>query len=210
MIRIKNIQITYLFIFFSCLAVSHTSNAQQSAVEFKKINITTETAKKGKSFTIQDPFMMDLPTSFRNLSDAEAQELMGGYRKPLLAFASENKKAKFVFNDSPTQWQENDYDMLQSFLKASIQNSFSKVEFIKTETVEINGQNYLLLEYYSELQDDKENIIARGSISTYNYTLYKVIKGRIYIFNFTSSFSERATWSKVFKQCGDSIEMRKK
>ncbi len=77
---------------------------------------------------IYEGVSIDLPKSFRPMSEALLQEKYVAARRPLAAYTDPNQQVAFGLNVSNTRWQAEDLAMLKDFYRASLLELYDEVD----------------------------------------------------------------------------------
>jgi hypothetical protein len=147
-----------------------------------------------------------LPEDFRLMTDQELATKYFTYRKPLAMFTNQDQTVDFGFNVSATAWSYDDLELLQKFYKSSIKNLYTNVTMLQEGIKEINKQKYIVFEFVSEINADKNNPIQQSK-RTYSYLLYTIVGEEVYIFNFTTPASMQNYWSPTADKVMKSLKL---
>jgi hypothetical protein len=147
-----------------------------------------------------------MPEEFRPMTDQEIARKYFSYRKPLVMLTNQDQTVDFGFNVSATTWEYKDLALLQKFYKSTIQNIYTNIAMVQEGIKEINGQNYIVFEFVSEVKSDKNSPLQQSK-KAYSYLLYTIVEDEVYIFNFTSPAHVRSYWSPVAEQMMKSIKL---
>lgn len=147
------------------------------------ILLFTSNQSKFKKVTLDKNVSIKLPVEFVVMSDDDIAARYPAYRKPIAMYISPDRFADFGYNVSNGVWG-NDIKLLRDVYKATINNSYNKVTFLRDTILTIKKRNYVEFEYVSEVEDKSGTQAAKPVIKTYTYTRYALQSGEIYIFTF--------------------------
>ena len=94
-----------------------------------------------------DNISLKVPQNFIQMTDQDRMDKVYSSKVPLAMFTNESQDATFGINYNIMQWTENDTELIYGFYKASINNLFDKVQFVKDEIKEINGRQFIIFEF---------------------------------------------------------------
>lgn len=152
---------------------------------------------KMKKIKLTDGVTAQVPADFRPMTDDEIAQRYFTYRKPVAMFTDGRAVVSFGLNIAATTWKYEDLPILKSFYKASIMQMFTEVKMLREEIEQINGRNYAVFEFISEVRSDPKAIIKRPPVVNYTYILYTVVGEKIYIINFTCPAEVRGDWQSI-------------
>lgn len=137
-----------------------------------------------------------LPSDFVPMSDDDLALKYPSTKKPLAMYTSADRNADFGLNVSKTVWPQNDLKILQKIYKSTIIEMYLKTAFLKEEIATIDGQQFIVFEFTSEVENFKK----------YTYVLYKIVKNHVYIFNFTCSQKVQGRWQPLLPKMVSTIK----
>lgn len=162
---------------------------------------------KLRKTTIAKNLTVGVPDTFMPLPDDGIAAKFPAQRKPLGAFTSPNGRIDFSVTQKPTSFNNQDYALLLKIYKASIQNMYSKVEFLAEDIRTINKKDFVVLEFVSTVNDTR-----RGSnlapIRRYQSVQYAIEGDQQYIFTFTAPVDEQAQWQPVARAIMASVVLK--
>lgn len=157
-----------------------------------------------KSVKIADVVTVKVPEHFVKLSDEQIADKIIASRKPLAMFSSPSGSADFsvsVGNSARNPWKDEDLALMASFQKSNIRALFTTVDFIQEKVQKINGQNFALFEFISEVKEK-----GKPPIRKYNHLLYTIRKKNVLIFSFICSEMERPLYEGIAEEMMKSIK----
>lgn len=153
---------------------------------------------------VADLVSVKVPNHFQKLNDDQMADKVLASRKPLAMYSSANGVADFsvsLGNSARNPWQDKDLKMMADFQRANIKALFTSVTFIQDKMVKINGQEFALFEFISEVKEK-----TKPAIRKYNYVMYTVKKKNVLIFSFVCSENERPLQEEVAETIMQSIK----
>ncbi len=177
---------------------SFSAFSQRKASQNEEVKLTRKTVIRTISAL--------LPEDFRPMTDQELAAKYFTYRKPIAMFTNQDQTVDFGFNVSATAWSYDDLELLQKFYKSSIQNLYTNVTMLQEGIKEINKQKYIVFEFVSEVNTDKNNPIQQSK-RAYSYLLYTIVEEEVYIFNFTTPASLQSYWSPIAGKVMKSLKL---
>ena len=92
---------------------------------------------------VSDGLTVSIPQGWRPMDGLDFTERYPSVRAPLAAYTNEERLVDFSVNVSATQWPDTDLDLAKEFFRASIMNSFDRVEMIEEGVHEINKKKFI-------------------------------------------------------------------
>jgi hypothetical protein len=138
---------------------------------------------------VADLVTVKVPESFKKLNDDQIADKIIASRKPLAMFSSPSGTADFsvsVGNSARNPWEDKDLKLMAEFQKSNIKAIFTSVEFTTDKIEKVNGQNFGIFEFISEVKEK-----GKPPIRKYNNVRYTIKKKNVLIFSFVCSEAER-------------------
>lgn len=159
---------------------------------------------------IYEGISVELPQSFRPMSEALLQEKYLAARRPLAAYTDPNRQVAFGLNVSNTRWQAGDLAMLKDFFRASLLELYDEVNFIKEEIEEIDGQSFAVFEFVSVVRpgEDEMSVINQKPIRQYTYIQYTIHDQKTWIFDFSVPARAQDEWQETAQEMMSSVRMK--
>ena len=155
----------------------------------------------GKNITV------GVPDGFQPLPDDGIAAKYPAPRKPLAVFSNPSGRVDFSVAQKPTTFSNRDYGLLLKIYKASIQNMYSKVQFLREDIRTVNKRDFVALEFVSTVTDNR-----RGSnlapIRKYQFVQYAIEGDQLYVFTFVAPAEEQAQWQPTAQAVMASISMK--
>jgi hypothetical protein len=162
---------------------------------------------KLKKTAITKNISVGVPEGFQALPDDGIAAKYPAPRKPLAVFSNPSGRIDFSVAQKPTTFTNRDYALLLKIYKASIQNMYSKVEFLKEDIRTVNKRDFIMLEFVSTVTDTR-----RGSnlapIRKYQMVQYAIEGDQLFVFTFDAPADEKPQWQPVAQAVMTSIVMK--
>lgn len=158
---------------------------------------------------VADGITVSLPSSFTPMTRDEINQKYISYRKPLALYTSQDKLTDFGVNRSVTQWGEDDLELLKSFYRSSIGNLYDDVNFIEEKIEEINKISFVVFEFTSTINPDRNAVIKQNAIKKYTYLQYAIVNGKTVLLNFTCPAEQMEKWRQTAMEIMQSVKIKK-
>jgi hypothetical protein len=129
-------------------------------------------------------------------------------RKPLAAYTNKNGQIDFILTERPSMFQESDTKMVQDFYKASINNKYSEVKFIRNEIDKIKNQEFVIFEFTSTLRDEEGKTRKFAPIRKYTIVQYAIVNKKLLIFTFNVPIDLKEGWQDTAHKIMHSIKVK--
>jgi hypothetical protein len=146
---------------------------------------------------INDQITVSIPKGWRPMDDMDFTQRYPSVRAPLAAYTSEDRLVDFSINISATQWPDADLEMVKSFFKASLMNMFDRVDMISEGVREINGRKFVVFEFETRINGDRQAEGFRDPILKYAHIAYLVEPGKTLVFSFQCPKRMKEEWQKT-------------
>lgn len=150
-----------------------------------------------------------IPKGWRPMDDLDFSERYPSVRAPLAAYSDEERQSDISVNISATQWPDSDIKLAKEFFKASLYNTFDRVDMIDEGVRQINGNNYIYFEFESTIKGNQKELGQQSSIMAYSYIQYLIQPGRTLVFSFHCPRRIRADWQEPARQMMAGIKVKK-
>ncbi|NVO31299.1 hypothetical protein [Hymenobacter lapidiphilus] len=161
-----------------------------------------------KKTTVAKNLTMGVPDGFAPLPDEGIAAKYPAQRRPLAVFASPNGQVGLSVSQKPTNFSNRDYGMLLKIYKASIQNMYGKVQFLREDIHTINKRDFVVLEFVSTVADNRRGGGNLAAIRKYQLVQYAIEGEQLYVFTFDAPANEQAKWQPVAQAAMESIVMK--
>ncbi|RYU80755.1 hypothetical protein [Hymenobacter persicinus] len=148
-----------------------------------------------------------VPAGFMALPDDGIAAKYPAARRPLAVYSDPAGRIDFSVAQKPTTFTDRDYALLLKIYKASIQNMYSKVQFLTEDIRTVNKRDFVTLEFVSSVNDTR-----RGSnlapIRKYQLVQYAIQGDQLFVFTFDAPADEQAQWQPTAQAVMKSIVMK--
>ncbi|MBX0292437.1 hypothetical protein K3G63_18460 [Hymenobacter sp. HSC-4F20] len=162
---------------------------------------------KLKKTPIGQNITLGVPEGFAALPDDGIAAKYPAARKPLAVFSNPSGRIDLSVAQKPTTFSNRDYALLLKIYKASIQNMYSKVQFLQEDIRTVNKRDYVALEFVSTVTDNR-----RGGnlapIRKYQFVQYAIEGDQLFVFTFVAPAEEQAQWQPIAQAVMNSVAMK--
>jgi hypothetical protein len=156
---------------------------------------------------VNENITVRLPPDFYEMTPQDLAQRFPSVRQPIGAWTNDQRLVDISIKVSATQWQYSDTPMAKDFFKASVINLYDKVEFMKEQVEEINGKNFIVLEFDSRIEGE-ESLENRQAIRMYNYVMYLIQGGQTYVFSFQAPTRYKENWQQTADTFMHSVKVK--
>ncbi len=157
---------------------------------------------------ISDGITVSIPQGWRPMDGLDFNERYPSVRAPLAAYTNEERLIDFSVNVSATQWPDSDMELAQQFFKASIMNSFDRVDMIEEGVHEINKKKFIFFEFESRVNGMKRKEGFQDPITRYTYIQYLIEPGKALVFSFNCPKRDKAEWQETARVMMKAIKIK--
>jgi len=157
---------------------------------------------------ITENIQVSLPEDFQPMSEELLRQRYLSAREPMAAYTNARQVVDFTVNTSNSRWQAADLPILQDFYKASLLQLYDEVIFSRETVEEINGKQFVVFEFTSEVRPDENALTAQRPVRRYTHIQYTVHDGKTLVFNFSSPEALRAEWEATAQEIMQSIQIK--
>lgn len=157
-----------------------------------------------QTIKVADMLSVKVPVEFQKLNDDQIADKVITPRKPLVMYSSPNGTADFSVstgNSARNPWNDNDLKMMAQFQKSNIQQLFTSVSFIQEKMVKVNGQQFAMFEFVSELKEK-----GKPTIRKYNHVRYTIRRKNTLIFSFICPEVDRPIYDGMAEEIMASVK----
>jgi len=162
---------------------------------------------KLKKTPIGKNITLGVPEGFMGMPDDGIAAKYPAPRKPLAVFSNPSGRVDVSVAQKPSTFTDRDYALLLKIYKASIQNTYSKVDFLTEDIRTINKRDFVTLEFVSSLADNRRSGNL-ASIRRYQLIQYTIQGDQLYIFTFNAPAEEQPQWQPIAQAVMQSISMK--
>jgi len=169
--------------------------------------LTSFAGPKLTKTAITKSLSVGVPAGFVSLPDDGIAAKYPAARRPLAVYSDPSGRVDFSVATKPTTFTDRDYALLLKIYKASIQNMYSKVQFLTEDIRTVNKRDFVTLEFVSAVNDTR-----RGSnlapIRKYQLVQYAIQGTQLFVFTFDAPAPEQAQWQPTAQAVMQSIVMK--
>ncbi len=148
-----------------------------------------------------------LPEEFILMSKSERINKYVSSNEPMVMYTSQDRNIDFGITLTNLGWAANDLELLMQFYISGIRNLYNEVEFYQKEVREINGREYIVLEFVSKVTDEDNVFGGPASTSKYTYIQYTLFKNQVLLFNFSAPARIKDRWQSTAGSMMESIKI---
>ena len=130
-------------------------------------------------------------------------------KDPVAVYTDLSRTVDLGVNVAYSRWNQEDLEMMKSFYKSNIMGLYDEVQFITEEIKEINGKEFAIFEFVSQVIDDEGTTVNQRAISKYVRIQYTIVKSKTVLFNFTCPARLKEKWAPVAKKIMESVKISK-
>ncbi|MCC9136836.1 hypothetical protein ACFSKU_09965 [Pontibacter silvestris] len=180
--------------YLAFLAIIFVAGVVLAAPKLKKVQISKEISVK-------------LPQDFSPQSDDDVARKFPATTRPLAVYSSPNDQIDFSVTQKSTPFKSQDLKMLQEFYKANLVETFTKVDFIREEVTQVNGKDFIVFEFVSNLADERGASIL-GPVQKYSMVQYTIQGNQLLIFTMHTPFTMKNEWQPTVREVMNSINIK--
>lgn len=171
------------------------------------LSLVAFVAPKLKKTAINKSISVGVPEGFQALPDDGIAVKYPSPRKPLAVFSNPSGRVDFSVAQKPSTFSNRDYALLLKIYKASIQNMYSKVDFLTEDIRTINKRDFVVLEFVSTVADNRRTSNL-APIRRYQMVQYTITGDQLTVFTFVAPADEQAQWQPTAQAVMQSIAMK--
>lgn len=157
---------------------------------------------------ISEGLTISVPQGWRAMDGLDFTERYPSVRAPLAAYTNEERLVDFSVNVSATQWPDTDLDLAKEFFRASIMNSFDRVEMIDEGVHEISKKKFIFFEFESRVNGIKQREGFGDPIAKYTFIQYLIQPGKALVFSFNCPKRDKAEWQETARLMMKSVKIK--
>ncbi|MHA6246860.1 hypothetical protein ACXYMU_02910 [Pontibacter sp. CAU 1760] len=162
---------------------------------------------KLKKIQLSKNLTVMLPRDFTPLSDDGIARKYPASTKPLAVYTSPNELVDFSVTQKKSGFRAQDLDMLREFYKANLLETFSKVDFIRQEVTKVKGQDFIVFEFVSSVEDER-GTTNLAPMQKYSIVQYTIVGNQLMIFTLHTPFVMKNEWQQPAREIMGSIQMK--
>lgn len=157
---------------------------------------------------VSEGITISIPKGWHPMDGLDFTERYPSVRAPLAAYTNDERIIDFSVNVSATQWPDSDIDLAKQFFRASIMNSFDRVEMIKEGVHEVNKKKFIFFEFESRVNGNKQREGFQNPIIKYTYIQYLIEPGKALVFSFNCPSRDKAEWQETARLMMKAIKIK--
>jgi len=165
-----------------------------------------QTTEKLIKVEVTDKITVKIPEEFVPMTENDIQQRFHSYRKPIGAYTDPSGTIDFVVNFTYSLWNSYDLDLLQSFYKASLMETYSEISFTTEDIIEINKRKFAIFEFESLSREDAS--VNLRPIRKYTRLLFTLEHGQTILFNFTCPAGMENDWKEKSMDIMETIKIK--
>lgn len=177
--------------FLAILLIAGVALAQP---KLKKVNVSKEVS-------------VMLPQDFTPMPDDGIARRYPATTKPLAVYTSPNGQIDFSVTQKPTHFRAKDLEMLREFYKANLLEKFTKVDFIREEVAQVKGQDHIVFEFVSSVEDER-GASNLAPVQKYSIVQYTIAGNQLMIFTLHVPFVLKNDWQQPAREIMSSINIK--
>ncbi len=155
---------------------------------------------KLKKTKVTDGITILLPQGWRAMDRLDFTERYPSVRAPLAAYTNDERQADLSVNISATQWPDADIELAKGFFKASLMNTFDKVDIITEGIREKQGKKFIYFEFNSRVNGSRREEGLKDPVLRYSYIQYLVESDRTLVFAFNCPTRQQQDWQETARK----------
>lgn len=148
-----------------------------------------------------------LPEDFILMAKSERINKYVSSKEPLVMYTSYDRNIDFGITLTNLGWAADDLELLMQFYVSGIRNLYNEVEFSQQEVKEINGREFIILEFVSKVTDEDNVFGGPAATSKYTYIQYTLFNNQVLLFNFSAPARVMDRWQSTAKSIMESIRI---
>ncbi len=162
---------------------------------------------KLKKEQINKDISLMLPEDFILMSKSERINKYVSSNEPLVMYTSYDRNIDFGITLTNLGWAANDLELLMQFYVSGVRNLYNEVEFLQQEVKEINGREFIVLEFVSKVTDEDNVFGGPSATSKYTYIQYTLFNNQVLLFNFSAPARIKDQWQPTASTMMESIRI---
>lgn len=154
---------------------------------------------------LSDKVSIQLPSTFRPMSEEDIQRRFLSARKPIAVFTDANRITDLSLTVGSTIWGEQDLLLMKDFYKSTFYALYDEVEFEEESIIEVNGRDFLSIKMNTVITNEDG---IRKPVIKYHHILYTIYKNNLYTFNFSCPLAEKRYWQETASQSLQTIKIK--
>lgn len=157
---------------------------------------------------VNDKITILIPKDWRPMDNLDFSQRYPSVRAPLAAYSDIDRQTDFSVNISATQWPDEDVAIAKQFFKASLMNTFDRVDIISEGVHNIGGKEFIYFEFESRINGNRQQQGQQESILKYTYIQYCIQPGKAIVFSFNCPRRMKEEWQPIAHQMMKGIKVK--
>ena len=157
---------------------------------------------------VNDGITVSIPQGWRPMDDMDFTQRYPSVRAPLAAYTDADRMVDFSINISATQWPDADLPLAQQFFKASLMNTFDRVQMIDEGIQEINKKRFVFFEFESRVNGNKQQEGLKDPVLRYTYIQYLIEPKRTLVFSFNCPKRLKEDWQETARLMMKNVKVK--
>lgn len=157
---------------------------------------------------VNDKISVSIPKGWQPMDDLDFTQRYPSVRAPLAAYTDTDRQTDFSVNISATQWPDEDVAIARQFFKASLMNTFDRVDMISEGIHKIGGKEFIYFEFDSRINGSKQQQGMQEPVLKYTYIQYFIQPGQTTVFSFNCPRRMKEDWQSTARQMMKGIKVK--
>jgi hypothetical protein len=158
---------------------------------------------------VNDSITLSLPQEFTMMTQQELDAKYVTSRAPVAVYTDYSKTIDLGVNVAYSRWNAEDLEIMKRFYKSNILGLYDEVQFITEKIEEINGREFVVFEFLSEVKDTEGTTIGSSSISKFIRIQYTIVKSKTVLFNFSCPARVKDKWAPMSREILQTVKISK-
>jgi hypothetical protein len=157
---------------------------------------------------VNDQITVSIPQGWRPMDAMDFTQRYPSVRAPLAAYTNEDRIVDFSVNISATRWPDTNHELAKEFFKASLMNTFDRVDMIQEGVQEVNKKKFIYFEFESKISGNRQQEGFQDPIMRYTYIQYLLEPGRTLVFSFNCPRRVKDQWQETARTMMKAIKVK--
>ncbi|HEY9048356.1 MAG TPA: hypothetical protein VIN08_20755 [Ohtaekwangia sp.] len=157
---------------------------------------------------VAEGITISIPQDWRPMDAMDFTQRYPSVRAPLAAYTNDDRTVDFSVNISATQWPDTNIELAREFFKASLMNTFDRVDMIQEGVQEINKKKFAYFEFESRMNGNRREEGFQDPILRYTYIQYLVEPGKTLVFSFNCPRRVKDQWQETARAMMKAIKVK--
>jgi hypothetical protein len=157
---------------------------------------------------VNENITVSIPQGWRPMDAMDFTQRYPSVRAPLAAYTNEERVVDFSVNVSATQWPDTNAELAAKFFKASLMNTFDRVEMIQEGVHEINRKKFIYFEFESRVNGNRQQEGLQDAVTRYTYIQYLLEPGKTLVFSFNCPKRMKEQWQQTARDMMKAVKVK--